>query len=203
MTVPNAASVALVSGDCRVASADVTFAAKLTGDKALSTSTSYVFRGNISTDASGEYAICLCEDASYTLTVQKLFSATSLAPAARFAADLCAPKCSPGCLGTDCECDGWDPSDEGTYGLTAGPLCLSAARCREACDATAGCVGYSVSVALPRCFLASGPATAADPAYESFTKAGATCEDAADFVVVEGSGDEVTLAQKAADITLG
>jgi hypothetical protein len=136
------------------------------------------------------------------LTVNAIFSATALAPAASFADDLCAAKCAPGCLGLDCECEGWDSSDEATYGLTTGPLCLSATRCRDACDATAGCAGYSIHVSLPRCFLASTAQTTADASYESFTLATGTCADAADFLAIEGDDEEAT-AQKEADITLG
>jgi hypothetical protein len=43
---------------------------------------------------------------------------------------------------------------------------------------------------------------ASDPAYESFTKAAGTCEDAADFLAVDGA-DDVATAQRAADITIG
>jgi len=66
---------------------------------------------------------------------------------------------------------------------------LSRTLCREACDATTGCTGYSTHATLPRCFLSGGAATTADVKYESWTKAGGTCAVDSDFLTTTAAGE--------------
>merc|ERR1719487_1087190 len=144
---------------------------------APSTESGYVFTGEIPADAVGRYTVCMANTPSYTVHTGKYFgyanadpfNETALAADSSFLADLCVTKCSYGCVGADCKCEGFLPTDETVYGTAAnGPLCLPAAGCRAACDATAGCVGYSMHTTKPRCFLAKTTELVADPAYTAF-----------------------------------
>ena len=118
----------------------------MSGVTAKSTDEEYFFSGTLPDDLLGEYAVCHCKDPAYTVEEGKMFSSL-LAPAASFQDDVCSTKCNYGCLGDRCFCEG------GSFLGTATELCLSATLCREACDATAGCTGYSTHATLPRCFL--------------------------------------------------
>jgi hypothetical protein len=104
------------------------------------------------------------------------------------ASDLCVSKCSAGCVGPTCFCDGLLADDEATFGTTNGPLCLDAPSCRELCEATTGCSGYAMSKGLNRCFLSTGGDKQYTPDYDLFTKkATAPCRTVADFMVMKGT----------------
>jgi hypothetical protein len=66
----------------------------------------------------------------------------------------------------------------------SGPLCLDAAACRELCEATSGCSGYSMAKGLNRCFISTGMAAEYNPDYDLFSKkATSPCRSVADFLV--------------------
>jgi len=181
MYLPNAGSVALVNGSV-CSSGAVGVRATLSGVTAKSTDEEYFFSGTLPDDLLGEYAVCHCKDPAYTVEEGKMFSSL-LAPAASFQDDVCSTKCNYGCLGDRCFCEG------GSFLGTATELCLSGTLCREACDATTGCTGYSTHATLPRCFLSGGAATTADVKYESWTKAGGTCAVDSDFLTTTAAGE--------------
>jgi hypothetical protein len=106
------------------------------------------------------------------------------------AGDLCFSKCSAGCIGATCFCDGLEDTDT----ATSQALCLSSAKCRDACNGLATCLGYSMSKEKNRCFLASSIATPADSTDYDFFKAkwdGAAatvekpCQQLADFFALK------------------
>jgi hypothetical protein len=61
---------------------------------------------------------------------------------------VCETKCSKGCSGPFCYCDGYEAQ-------TVGPdtLCLPPALCREACDAAGSCGGINIHDFKPQCLL--------------------------------------------------
>jgi hypothetical protein len=72
--------------------------------------------------------------------------------------DLCALKCSRGCIGPDCFCEAFDPAEAtGTELADLGegpePLCVDAVGCREACAAEDDCTGYDYYPETNFCFL--------------------------------------------------
>jgi hypothetical protein len=102
--------------------------------------------------------------------------------------DLCVTKCSAGCVGPTCFCDGFFADDEATFGTENGPLCLDAASCRALCDDTSSCTGYSMAKGKNRCFLSEGDTAEYTPDYDLFTKkATSPCRTVADFLVVKGT----------------
>jgi hypothetical protein len=112
-----------------------------------------------------------------------------LAPAAAFADDECAAKCNGGCLGDRCFCEGGNYLEEYSYF----ELCLSAPLCREACDATTGCVGYYMHSTLPRCFLSSGTAQHVSVDAVSWTKTGTgACDSDADFLATTAAAEALS-----------
>jgi hypothetical protein len=103
--------------------------------------------------------------------------------------DLCVTKCSAGCVGPTCFCDGFLSDDEATYGTTSpGPLCLDAAACRTLCDSTTGCSGYAMAKGKNRCFISTGGADSYNADYDLFIKKATTpCRTVADFLVMNGT----------------
>merc|ERR1719326_2456266 len=91
----------------------------------------------------------------------------------------CGLKCSKGCSGPHCYCDGH------TGGAAATVLCLPPAACAEACDALGdGCSGINVHFELPQCELIVGGCTDSteNEAWQFFAKTtGAACMHADDF----------------------
>lgn len=82
------------------------------------------------------------------------FAATNLTLSASVARHLCASKCSAGCIGADCFCDGLEDGDSAVPQYSAEALCLSPALCRSACDSEAECSGYAMHKEKNRCYLA-------------------------------------------------
>jgi hypothetical protein len=60
----------------------------------------------------------------------------------------CETKCSKGCSGPFCYCDGYEAQT-----VTTDTLCLPPALCREACDASDSCGGINVHDYKPQCLL--------------------------------------------------
>jgi hypothetical protein len=192
MSLPNDRSVALVYGTSCVIKhkpgKKVCGAGHANGpcviakmSAAASTDSSYVFTGEIPADAVGRYTVCMADTPAYTVSEGKYFgyanadpfNETALPADSAFLADLCVSKCSYGCVGANCNCEGFFPTDEAVYGTESnGPLCLAAAGCREACTATADCVGYSMHNTKPRCFLAKTTELLSDPLYTAFEPLG-------------------------------
>merc|ERR1719387_1495670 len=131
-----------------------------------------------------------------------------VAPASEYLADLCVSKCAYGCVGANCNCEGFLDTDEATFGSESnGPLCLTAAGCRTACEATTGCAGYSMHKTLPRCFLAKTGYTGlvSDPLYTAFESLGVTAFTNADHFleVTEPYTPTEAELQKQVDRNLG
>jgi hypothetical protein len=191
MYLPNAASVALVNTtDCLKGdptnATNGSIIAILTGDSDSSTESSYAFSGEMPADASGDYTVCMCNDPDYEVTGGKKFTTASYPTLpATVQEDLCVAKCQYGCIGSTCFCDGLEDADLDTYSSNQqdGPLCLSGAKCREACDATEGCTGYTAHTTKNRCFLTSDTATTTDDdAYDGWkARTGGTCMYMDDF----------------------
>jgi hypothetical protein len=148
----------------------------------------------------GTYAICYCDSSldstlnpsdvaasyattSYTPTFDTRLTASTVWPAvtvgARLLADhLCMTKCSGGCMGSDCHCDGLDDATISTY-------CLDVGACRTACDLVA-CAAFSVRG--DACELATSATAISAPGWTSFTRqAGAACRDVDDFTTQVGT----------------
>jgi hypothetical protein len=208
MFMPNAATVYVVDADSCFAGG--TTMATLEADAAASTTDSYVFTGTMPTSAGGTstpYTLCYCMDKAYTVTMASKFSGATPA-LGKYADDLCVKKCTPGCVGSTCFCDGMEASDVDEYGgmsdireyengvghtnVGNGPLCLDAPACRAACDATEGCVGYSAGVIKPRCFLTTDTtATTVDEMYDAWTKGDGECTAASALAATGDVADEV------------
>jgi hypothetical protein len=180
MFQPNAAAVYIFSGkDCYSG----TLLMSLTADAAASTADSYVFTGAVPAGAGGSaspYTLCYCEDKAYSYeTAAKFSSPLNATMLGKYEDDLCVKKCTPGCVGSTCFCDGMEDSDVDDYGMSVdGPLCLDAPACRAACDDIEGCLGYSAGVIKPRCFLSShhpDATTVVDENYDAWTKEGLVC----------------------------
>merc|ERR1719258_116573 len=60
----------------------------------------------------------------------------------------CEAKCSKGCSGPFCYCDGYEAQT-----VTPDTLCLPPALCREACDAAGSCGGINIHDFKPQCLL--------------------------------------------------
>lgn len=206
MFTPPQASISIVEGKQCVAGA--TRVATLGVDAAASSASAYVFTGEIG-DLAQSYAVCLC-DGDLTLAAAAAGNATNgtrllTAAATTYVTaaygadgdaegllagtetDACAAKCGGGCLGPHCYCGGL------TADAGANALCLDAAGCRAACDASDDCEGYSFHRTLSRCYLhaALANATTEDNAeYDLWEKKeGATCQEDADFLADDAAGE--------------
>merc|ERR1719456_1982532 len=112
MFQPNAAAVYIFSGkDCYSG----TLLMSLTADAAASTADSYVFTGAVPAGAGGSaspYTLCYCEDKAYSYeTAAKFSSPLNATMLGKYEDDLCVKKCTPGCVGSTCFCDGMEDSD--------------------------------------------------------------------------------------------
>merc|ERR1719313_2200571 len=113
------------------------------------------------------YTVCYCDDQrDETLedlgdgdTTYKIFEdlkclagtlegATEMVGDRTVAEHACATKCSKGCSGPFCYCDGYDPQTS-----TPDTLCLPPSLCREACDSTGSCGGINIHDFKPQCLL--------------------------------------------------
>jgi hypothetical protein len=200
MHQPNAASVYVIeAANCFTGGASKM---ALTADAAASTADSYVFTGTAPSTLGGSstpYTLCYCEDPAYTYEAAKKFdSPLNATLLGTYSKDLCVKKCTPGCVGSTCFCDGMEATDEATYGMSEdGPLCLDAPACRAACDAIDGCTGYSAGSLKPRCFLTShhdhkgGTDTTTDENFDAWTKVGGTCSAADAMAATGATADEV------------
>jgi hypothetical protein len=155
----------------------------------------------------GTYAVCYCDDQSddtldnlgdgettYALADDRKLTGVSSGSLAAvtiagktLAEHECAAKCSTGCVGPSCYCDGYVGAarDDDSY------LCLPPSLCRQACGDDPSCIGISVHDTLPQCILAdSGNATVAEVAetWQFFTKrSGTACTQLHDFATSVGS----------------
>jgi hypothetical protein len=192
----------------------------MTADPATSDADGLVFNAKLHDDvATGIYNLCYCDDQSddtledmgdgettYQITDDvkqlqtDLLTSTDVAGttvpfvAPRGGADLshheCHTKCSMGCTGPTCYCDGYtgaarDPSSRDVY------FCLPASLCRDACDAFgANCTGINVHDVLSQCLLStSADLTVADVAeeWQFFEKLqGSACTQVHDFDQTSG-----------------
>jgi len=185
-------------------------------------------------DTSQEYTVCYCNDQNdETLqdlgngdTTYKLFDdlrcnehyglAKSINEtlADRPVADhQCETKCSKGCTGPYCFCDGYDAS------AVEDTLCLPPSLCREACDMTDNCAGINVHDSKSQCTLlmagactsAAGNGTASESNgtiavsedWQLFTKkAGTACTHLDDFAERAGTLYVTSRVEVAVDYVL-
>merc|ERR1719316_2002825 len=112
---------------------------------------------------------------------------------AAVAEDKCFTKCSAGCIGAHCFCDGLLDADD----AASDALCLSPAKCRDACNALAGagCRAYSMSKDSNRCYLSDATTYAYSSTfdywqmkYDGTNPAKLPCQSLADFLAVKKAG---------------
>jgi hypothetical protein len=90
----------------------------------------------------------------------------------------CGAKCSLGCIGPHCYCEGH------TAGAAASVLCLPKTACKEACDLVGDdCIGINVHYDLPQCELIGSSCDAStQEAWQFFAKTpGTACTQEDDF----------------------
>jgi hypothetical protein len=127
----------------------------------------------------GEFTASADADFSPAYSVSESTIADKLDPAGTDAAgDLCFSKCSAGCIGATCFCDGLEDDDT----ATSKALCLSSAKCRDACNSNGDCLGYSMSKEKNRCYLAASITDTADTTDYDLFKAKLNPADRADTV---------------------
>merc|ERR1719316_2058013 len=157
------------------------YAMVIHSDAAASTAEGIVFSAKLaSTTPTGVYSLCYCDDqADETLedlgdaeTTYKLADNLKVTTSTLTAAGVsgftvagmplasheCISKCTTGCIGPSCFCDGFvgDGRTDTSY------FCLPPGLCRDACDALGtACAGISVHDTLPQCLLAGAGVTAA------------------------------------------
>jgi hypothetical protein len=175
-------------------------AATLPCDPEASDASALVFPAEFQVEP-GYYSLCYCDaqadamledlgDGAVTYAFAENVRAPAL-PAKRLqssgaflgfpsiAAHACVVKCSKGCIGPACFCDGYPglrPESE--------VLCLPAEECRAACSLLDDCASVSVHAQLPRCTLSEVTAAvpSEDHSYNVFTKqVGTPCTHAADY----------------------
>jgi hypothetical protein len=98
----------------------------------------------------------------------------------------CDAKCSMGCTGPNCYCDGY----EAGVATAKKVYCLPPSLCRDACDAVSKCDGINVHDVLPQCLLSLQGVAAGDDRedWQYFTKtAGTACTQAHDFSQTAGT----------------
>jgi hypothetical protein len=114
---------------------------------------SAVFTGDFETVTPGTYSLCYCNEDAYDVAEYHRFTGAPLGVSSLSTGlheDLCAAKCSRGCVGPSCFCDGYEPQNDDA---ASSALCLSATGCRAACDSIAGCQGYAMERTKNRCLL--------------------------------------------------
>jgi hypothetical protein len=113
------------------------------------------------------YTVCYCDDQrDETLedlgdgdTTYKIYEdlkclsgsleeATAVVGDRTVAEHVCETKCSKGCSGPFCYCDGYEAQT-----VSPDTLCLPPALCREACDSTGTCGGINIHDFKPQCLL--------------------------------------------------
>jgi hypothetical protein len=99
---------------------------------------------------------------------------------------VCQEKCSEGCTGPFCFCDGYDDTDGATT------LCLPPGMCRDACDLAADCSGISVHDTKNQCLLFTGGyenvTTTVAEAWQTYErKAGRACTHLHDYREIVGT----------------
>jgi hypothetical protein len=167
-----------------------------------STDAGISFAAQLSADTTpGLYTLCYC-DANLDTTLQdtgdkgttylskpgQMTAATITGWAnAALADDICETKCKAGCVGDDCFCSGYDPTD--TTVLFEQIYCTSPQKCRAACDAEPLCTAFSTKENL--CVLSVAGADVATDykvgAWTSFEKqAGTACTHPHDFSTLVG-----------------
>jgi hypothetical protein len=95
---------------------------------------------------------------------------------------VCSTKCSRGCIGPHCFCDGFTPGTEAS-------LCLPKALCAEACSSQDDCAGFVVHDTLPTCELVSTTCSEGDEETFQYFKrlSGTACTHIADFTEKAGT----------------
>jgi len=97
----------------------------------------------------------------------------------------CVEKCSKGCLGPHCFCEGYSPDQTSTT------LCLPKVLCAEACSAIDTCAGFVVHDSLPQCELLTGAcddSVTEQESYQFFEKlSGTACTHVTDFAEQAGT----------------
>lgn len=168
-----------------------------------STSEKAIFTGSLGVQA-GTYDLCYCDDQKDTSLDAVNYPTASTYIRSSFMSaggglvlavsglaqdvkdDLCLAKCSDGCIGPDCFCDGFDPTDP-TLLHTDEALCLNEYKCRAACEALTTCTGYSTHRLVNQCVLFQGALTLdrSDNYHFQERKAGKACSDLpGDFTAV-------------------
>merc|ERR1719271_1048319 len=102
----------------------------------------------------------------------------------------CDAKCSMGCTGPNCYCDGY----EAGVATAKKVYCLPPSLCRDACDAVSKCDGINVHDVLPQCLLSLQGVAAGDDRedWQYFTKtAGTACTQAHDFTQTPAKATDI------------
>jgi hypothetical protein len=158
-----------------------------------STASGLSFAVDVAAPAAGTYNLCYCDagaDTTLTPGADSYYSLrentecpASMAPTGANADNLCSTKCARGCTGANCHCDGWEAASDTALDLD-NALCLPAHECQAACDAEAGCMGFTVSTDFAGvCWLDNGCAgsTAKDGLSHWKQETGSACQEDADF----------------------
>ncbi|MAD25369.1 MAG: hypothetical protein CMO44_14475, partial [Verrucomicrobiales bacterium] len=171
--LPSDSAIAFFNGGCGKSTGHTGFSA--TVDSKKSTADGYVFTGTpVEADhPAGDYNVCFCNDQTnarrtygqnvnrYKVTENSKCTAGHFSPqmlSTENVANVCAIKCSRGCVGPDCLCDGFNLSTApgsvlAALGDDAAPLCLDAPGCKAACEAEPDCTGYDFVPAKNLCYL--------------------------------------------------
>merc|ERR1719327_1279788 len=177
-------------------------------DDALSTADGLSFTFSLSEDTPpGTYSVCYCSgqeddsledlgdgDTTYVLEEDKRCVGAGMVDAAASPVEImelplfehsCMLKCSAGCVGPSCYCDGYN------QGLTLpsvsadleSAFCLPKHLCAEACDEDETCVGIGVHDDLPLCFLYTDCASSVEELDRQYfeKKQGTACTQFSDF----------------------
>jgi hypothetical protein len=167
--------------------------------------------------AAGEYRLCYCDsttdksldvdrsgvypsDANYTWRVERYMEGSSIIDIPH--GDRCTTKCAIGCVGPDCYCDTFIELREAERPGIELALCLPPVACRQLCEETEECSGYTTHIDKQLCWINTEPDVIIIPA-DNFTNAteitpplteisadtffwhpetGASCTDVHDFV---------------------
>jgi hypothetical protein len=179
-------------------------ASALTADTGKSTSEKLAFSARFGALESGQYSACYCDDLSDTTLADledgettysvvddqlltRLAGAENMTATGAFAgypsvgAHECVAKCSTGCVGPQCYCEGM------AAGITA--LCLPPALCMDACDLLGtACAAVSVHHSLPLCLIGdvATPTVLREEWDTLVSRTGTACTDAQDFQTYAG-----------------
>jgi hypothetical protein len=175
-----------------MACSDPTIAARLLPVGHMSDQETAVFEGDLNTLAVGTYHLCYCNEDAYEALdePQRTFTGTPLSSAAlgAYANELCVEKCSVGCVGPTCFCDGFMGQE---VDANSSALCLSSIGCRDACDAVGGCVGFAQERGRNRCFLYGSTDTEETDRFFAFQKSeywpSGACQNTTGFAATTGA----------------